>query len=159
MRIGFGYDIHKLVSGRKLYLGGVVIPSEKGEMGHSDGDVLIHALIDALLGAAVLGDIGTHFPPDDPLYKDISSRILLAETLKLLGQNGCDIINIDCTILLEKPKLLPHIPHIKENLAHALDLTSSSISIKSKTKEGLGSVGQEQAIEAYAVVLIQEQTP
>ncbi|MBN1797048.1 MAG: 2-C-methyl-D-erythritol 2,4-cyclodiphosphate synthase [Spirochaetales bacterium] len=158
MRIGFGYDIHKLVSGRTLYIGGVVIPSDKGELGHSDGDVLIHALIDALLGAAALGDIGAYFPPEDPQYKGISSRILLVKTLTLLREKGYTIINIDCTVILEKPKLLPHIGNIRENLAHDLNLPCSSISIKSKTKEGLGFTGQEQAIEAYTIVLIQEQT-
>jgi 2-C-methyl-D-erythritol 2,4-cyclodiphosphate synthase len=157
MRIGFGYDIHKLVKGRKLIIGGVCIPCEKGELGHSDGDVLIHALIDALLGAAALGDIGTHFPPDDPSYKDISSRILLAKTLKLLRQKHWSIINIDCMIILEKPKLLAHISQIKERLAHELDCAPSMISIKCKTKEGMDSVGQEQAIEAYSVVLLQKQ--
>ena len=158
MRIGFGYDIHRLENGRNLYLGGVLIPSAKGELGYSDGDVLIHSLIDALLGAAALGDIGTHFPPQEPQYKDISSLILLRKTLDILKQHSYTIINIDCTIVLEKPKLLPHISRIKENLASELGLEPSFVSIKSKTKEGLESVGQEQAIEAYATVLVQKHT-
>ena len=155
MRIGFGYDIHRLKSGRGLYLGGVLIPSAKGELGHSDGDVLVHALIDALLGAAALGDIGTHFPSEDAQYKDISSLILLRKTVDMLGAQSYKILNIDCTVVLEKPKLLPHVPRIKETLARELGLAPTLVSIKSKTKEGLDSVGKERAIEAYAVVLVQ----
>jgi 2-C-methyl-D-erythritol 2,4-cyclodiphosphate synthase len=158
MRIGFGYDIHKLVKGHKLIIGGVDIPCEKGELGHSDGDVLIHALIDALLGAAALGDIGTHFPPDDPRYKDISSRVLLAQTLRLVSQTQWSIVNVDCTIILEKPRLRTFVARIREQLAHDLDCTPATISIKCKTKEGLDCVGQEQAIEAYSAVLLQKRT-
>jgi 2-C-methyl-D-erythritol 2,4-cyclodiphosphate synthase len=158
MRIGFGYDIHRLQCGRNLFLGGVLIPSAKGELGYSDGDVLIHSLIDALLGAAALGDIGTHFPSHDPQYKGISSLVLLRKTLALLKQHNYKILNIDCTVILEKPKLLSHITGIKENLARELALDPSSISLKSKTKEGLESVGKQKAIEAYAIVLVHKQT-
>jgi 2-C-methyl-D-erythritol 2,4-cyclodiphosphate synthase len=155
MRTGFGYDIHRLKKGRGLYLGGVLIPSAKGELGHSDGDVLIHALIDALLGAAALGDIGMHFPSGDAQYKDISSLVLLQKTVDMLRQQKFKILNIDCTVILEKPKLLPHVPRIKETLARELGLAPDCISIKSKTKEGLDSVGKIRAIEAYAVALVQ----
>jgi 2-C-methyl-D-erythritol 2,4-cyclodiphosphate synthase len=154
MRVGFGYDIHRLVEGRPLMLAGCVVPFELGEDGHSDGDVLIHALIDALLGAAALGDIGTHFPPGDPEYKDISSRILLVRTRDLLQNNGFSIQNCDCTVVIERPKLLPHIPLMKANLAVDLGLFEAAISIKAKTKESVDATGRGEAIESYAVALI-----
>lgn len=154
MRVGFGYDIHRLVPGRPLVIGGVTIPHELGEDGHSDGDVLIHALIDAMLGAAVMGDIGTHFPPGNPQFKDISSRILLAKTRAMLSQGGYDIVNCDCTVVLEIPKLAPFIAAIRNTLASDLGIPVTGVSVKAKTKEGLDSTGTGNAMEAYAVVLI-----
>jgi 2-C-methyl-D-erythritol 2,4-cyclodiphosphate synthase len=154
MRIGFGYDIHKLVPGRDLMIGGVVVPHNLGEEGHSDGDVLIHALIDALLGALSLGDIGTHFPPGDLQYKNISSRILLQKTKELVMDKGRTIINCDCTVVLERPKLAPHIVQIKKLIAEDLCINESDVSVKAKTKEGLDATGSGFAIEAYAVVLL-----
>jgi 2-C-methyl-D-erythritol 2,4-cyclodiphosphate synthase len=158
MRVGFGYDIHKLVTGRKLLLGGVEIPSSVGEKAHSDGDVLIHAVIDALLGAASLGDIGKHFPPGDPAFKGISSRLLLAKTKTLIHNHGYTISNIDSTIILERPKLLPHITAMKEHIASDLGIVPGDISIKGKTKEQCDATGAGEAVEAYAVVLLLTQT-
>ncbi len=155
MRVGLGYDIHRLVKNRRLYLGGMVIPWNKGEMGHSDGDVLIHALIDALLGAAAMGDIGTHFPPEDPAYKNISSETLLQKTIELISARSYSIVNIDATIILEKPKLLPFVPRIKNSLSRLTRTDASLISLKCKTKEGMGNVGRGKAIEAYVIVLLQ----
>jgi 2-C-methyl-D-erythritol 2,4-cyclodiphosphate synthase len=154
MRVGFGYDIHRLKPGRKLILGGMVIPSEFGEDGHSDGDTLIHAVIDALLGAVALGDIGTFFPATDPLYKDIDSGILLKETLRLMQGKGVKIVNLDCTIILEAPKISPFRKKIQESLAALMQLEPAQVSIKAKTKEGLDSTGQGEAVEAHAVVLV-----
>jgi 2-C-methyl-D-erythritol 2,4-cyclodiphosphate synthase len=156
MRVGFGYDIHRLVADRALVIGGVNIPHQKGEEGHSDGDVLSHAIIDAMLGATSMGDIGTHFPPGDPKFKDISSRILLIKTRDMLEDAGWKIVNCDCTVVLEEPRLAPHIPDIKASIAEDLNLSISHISIKAKTKEKLGPVGNGEAIEAYAVMLIEE---
>jgi 2-C-methyl-D-erythritol 2,4-cyclodiphosphate synthase len=157
MRVGFGYDIHKLVAGRKLMLGGVEIPSPLGEKAHSDGDALIHAIIDALLGAASLGDIGKYFPPSDPAYKDISSRVLLSETATLIRDHGYTISNIDSTVILEKPKLLPHIASMKDTIASDLGLPTGDVSIKGKTKEQCDAAGAGEAVEAYAVVLLIQQ--
>jgi 2-C-methyl-D-erythritol 2,4-cyclodiphosphate synthase len=154
MRIGQGYDIHRLGENRRLVLGGVQIPSALGEIGHSDGDVLIHAIIDALLGAAAAGDIGTLFPPSDPEFTDISSRILLKQTVDLILRRGFEIGNIDCTVVLEGPKLLPFREEIRKTLSVDLGVSEKDISIKAKTKEGLGAVGNLAAIEAYAVVLL-----
>ena len=154
IRIGFGYDIHKLIPQRDLLLGGVKIDSPVGEEGHSDADVLIHAIIDALLGAASLGDIGSHFPPSDAQYKDISSRILLKKVHSLIKEIDFTIINIDSTIILEKPKIQSYSPRIKVNLAQDLNLNQQKLSVKAKTKEGIGQVGRGLAIEAYAVVLL-----
>jgi 2-C-methyl-D-erythritol 2,4-cyclodiphosphate synthase len=130
------------------------VEHHKGEEGHSDGDALIHALIDALLGAAAMGDIGTHFPPGDPEYKDISSRVLLVKTREMLDSGGWSIINCDCTVILEYPKLSPYIPSIRETLAKDLGIHPSCVSVKAKTKEGLDATGSGEAIEAYAVVLV-----
>ncbi len=155
-RIGFGYDIHKLIEGRKLILAGVDFPSPVGCLAHSDGDVLIHAVIDALLGAAALGDIGQHFPPDDPVWKDVSSKKLLRQVCDLLSKHGYRVHNVDSTIILEKPKLLPFKEKMRENLSGTMHVPLHSISIKGKTKEQCDAAGAGEAIEAYAVVLITE---
>lgn len=151
MRAGTGYDIHRLVEGRRLVLGGVAIPSEKGEEAHSDGDVLLHALIDALLGAAALGDIGSHFPDTDPEYKDIESARLLERTLEMTGR---DIVNIDATVFLERPKLRGYIDAIRESLSRLTGLDMEYISVKAKTAEGLGPVGEGKAVAAAVTVLL-----
>ena len=157
MRIGFGYDNHILVPGRKLILGGVSIPNALGAEAHSDGDALIHALIDALLGAGALGDIGQHFPPSDEQYRNISSRILLERTLETLSAAGFRPRNVDATVVLEKPRLGPFLPAMRSNLSEDLGIPVSAISIKAKTKEGLGPTGRGLAVEAYAVALVVEQ--
>lgn len=156
VRVGFGWDIHRLVEGRRLVLGGVHIPFPKGLLGHSDGDALAHALIDALLGAAALGDIGTHFPPTDPQYKDADSTALLAQAVHLLAQQGWRIGNVDCTIVTEQPTLRPFLDGMREKLANCLGVPVESISIKAKTAEGLGPIGKQEAIAAYAVALVEE---
>lgn len=151
MRIGQGCDLHRLTRGRKLYLGGVEIPSELGEEAHSDGDVLIHAIIDSLFGALAMGDIGSHFPPSDMQYKDIPSLVLLARTLDI---TKAEIINLDCTVVLERPKLRPYIDAIRTSLAGVLGIDVSRISVKAKTNEGVGSEGKMEAISAQATVLL-----
>ncbi len=151
MRIGFGNDIHRLAEGRDLMLGGIRIPSEKGEIAHSDGDVLIHALIDAILGAFALGDIGAFFPPSDDKWKDADSRTLLKEILKLTKP---EIINIDAVITLEKPKLRGHIEDIRVSLSELLSLDKSRISVKAKTNEGLGDIGQGLAVKAECILRV-----
>ena len=156
MRIGFGYDNHRLVPGRTLILGGVLIPSAAGPEAHSDGDALIHALIDALLGACALGDIGQLFPPSDEQYRDISSRILLQRTLGVLSEAGFRPRNVDATILLESPHLGQHIKQMRSTLSTDLDIPAAAISVKAKTKEGMGPTGQGRAVEAYAVALVEE---
>ncbi len=153
LKIGFGYDIHRLEQGRKLIIGGVEIEYEKGLLGHSDGDVLIHAIIDAILGACSRGDIGQHFPDDDPRYKDISSLKLLSKVHDLVSKMG-RIMHIDCTLIAERPKLASHIQKMKANIGEALKIDSDKISIKAKTAEGLGVVGEGGAIEAYSVALV-----
>jgi len=154
MRIGHGYDIHRLVADRPLVLGGVIIPAEKGEAGHSDGDALVHAIIDALLGAAALSDIGTHFPPGDPAYRDIKSTELLAKTMKLVKEAGFSVANVDSTVILEQPMLKPHMQVIRSALARTMNLENSRISVKAKTMEGLNSTGRGDSVEAHAVVLL-----
>ena len=156
MRIGTGWDLHRLKEGRKLMLGGEHIPFHSGEEAHSDGDVLIHSVIDAILGAAALGDIGTHFPPSDPQYKNISSIVLLEKTMDLLSESGYRIINLDTTIILQEPKLKPYIRTIREKLAIALSLDINRISVKAKTKEKVDATGEGRAIESIASVLIEE---
>ena len=156
MKIGFGYDVHKLAKGRKLILGGIHIPFNKGLIGHSDADALIHAIIDSLLGAANLGDIGIHFPDTDEAYKNISSAILLEKTKLLLQKSRYKIINIDATIVLEKPKLTAYIVDMKEIIADKLDITSTQISIKATREEGMGFVGNGEGIKVFAVCLIEE---
>lgn len=156
MRVGLGYDLHKLVPNRDLIIGGVSIPYHLGEEAHSDGDVLIHAIIDSLFGAAALGDIGTHYPPSDNKWKDISSIILLKDCVKKLHNSGYSIGNIDCTVILEKPKLKPHNETIRNSLSKALQIPVSSISLKGKTKEGVDATGENRAIEAHVIALILE---
>jgi 2-C-methyl-D-erythritol 2,4-cyclodiphosphate synthase len=156
MRTGFGYDVHRLVEGRKLILGGVEVPFEKGLLGHSDADVLLHAVIDALIGAAGLGDIGKHFPPDDNAFKDISSMDLLARTKALIEEKGYGVNNIDSTIVCQAPKLLGHIPGMVKNIENALGLPPGTVNVKAKTEEGLGFTGTGEGIKAYAVALIME---
>ena len=155
MRIGHGYDVHRLVEGRKLILGGVEIPWEKGLLGHSDADVLLHALMDAILGAAALGDIGQHFPDSDERYAGADSLRLLAEVARLLNEAGYRLVNADCTILAQRPKLMPHIPQMRANIARALEADVDAISVKATTEEGLGFTGDGSGIAAHAVVLIE----
>lgn len=154
MRIGNGYDVHKLVCGRKLILGGVDIPYEKGLLGHSDADVLLHAIMDALLGAAALRDIGYHFPDNDPEYKDISSIELLKRTAELIKEKGYRIVNIDATIIAQRPKLRDHIDKMIENIAGALSVKKDDVNVKATTEEGLGFTGEGLGISALAVCLI-----
>ncbi len=156
MRIGHGYDVHRLVEGRKLILGGVNIPYEKGLLGHSDADVLTHAVMDALLGAAALGDIGKHFPDSDPAYKGADSLALAREVAKLLKAKNYRVGNVDATILAQAPKLAPHIPQMRENLALALGIPTDAVSVKATTEEGLGFTGTGEGIAAHAVCLIEE---
>lgn len=155
-KIGLGYDIHRLVEDRDLIIGGVKIPYEKGLLGHSDADVLIHAIIDALLGAANLADIGTLFPDTDPKYKDANSIMLLRNVIELVKEKGYKINNIDSNIIAQAPKMMPYIPEMKATLAKAMDIDIESISIKAKTKEKLDSVGEKLAIETNAVVLLEK---
>ncbi len=154
-RVGIGYDVHQLVEGRPLIIGGISIKHTKGALGHSDADVLLHAIIDALLGAAGLGDIGSHFPDDDPDYKDADSKMLLAEVVGLLGEKGYTIGNIDSTIVLQQPKLNPFIPEMQKQIADILGVSENEVSIKAKTNEHLGFLGRQEGVAAYAVVLIQ----
>lgn len=156
MRIGMGYDVHKLVEGRDLILGGVTIPWEKGLLGHSDADVLIHAVMDALLGAAALGDIGKHFPDTDPAYKGISSILLLEHVAALLKENGYAVGNIDATIIAQKPKMAPHIPQMRRNMAEALGIPESRLNVKATTEEGLGFTGRGEGIASQAICLLEE---
>jgi len=156
MRIGFGYDVHRLVEGRRLVLGGVEIPHEKGLLGHSDADVLVHAVMDALLGAAGLGDIGRHFPDSDSQYRGISSIILLARVREILAGHGYVPHNIDSTIVAQAPRLSPHIERMREIMAGALGAGPASINVKATTTEGLGFAGSGQGISAYAVALVRE---
>ncbi len=153
-RIGLGYDIHKLTEGRDLIIGGVKITHEKGLLGHSDADVLIHAIIDAMLGALALSDIGTLFPDTDDLYKDADSTILLRDVYKLIKEKKYAIENIDSNIIAQQPKMMPYIPKMKEVLSQILSIEPDRLSIKAKTNEKMDAVGQELAIEAHAVVLL-----
>lgn len=156
MRIGLGYDLHRLVPDRPLILGGVQIPFEKGLAGHSDADVLAHAITDALLGAAALGNIGMHFPDTDPRYKDADSLFLLGEVVAMVRRAGYSIVNIDANVVAQRPKLNPHIQAIRERLAEVLDLPLDRVSVKAKTNEQVGPEGREEAISAQAVVLIED---
>lgn len=156
IRIGHGYDVHRLVEGRKLILGGVDIPYEKGLLGHSDADVLLHAIADALLGAAALGDIGKHFPDTDEKYKDADSLVLLGEVVKLLGEKGCKVGNIDATVIAQKPKLMTYIPKMRENIAETLGVDIDFVNIKATTEEKLGFTGSGEGISAHAVCVIEK---
>ena len=156
MRIGTGYDVHRLVAGRKLMIGGVDIPFEKGLLGHSDADVLLHAICDAMLGAAGLGDIGRHFPDTAPIYKDISSLMLLEEVRRLLAEAGFRVHNVDATIVAEKPKMAPHIANMVRNIAGAIKVDRSAVNVKATTTEGLGFTGRDEGMAACAVVLLRK---
>ena len=156
MRVGLGYDVHRLVEGRDLILGGVKIPYEKGLLGHSDADVLLHALTDALLGAAALGDIGRHFPDTDERYRGISSLILLERAYTLVKERGYSLGNADMVLILQKPKLKEYIPSMEENIAGALSCEKERISVKATTEEGLGFTGQGEGVSAKAIVLLEK---
>lgn len=151
LRVGIGYDVHRLSEGRALILGGVEIPSSKGPVGHSDGDVVVHAVIDALLGAAALGDIGKHFPDTDARYAGVSSLLLLRDVHRKLQGERYRVMNIDATVVLEQPKLAPHVPAMRANIAGALNIEKGQVSIKATTSEGMGFVGSGEGIAAYAV--------
>ena len=155
MRIGHGYDVHKLTEGRKLILGGVDIPYEKGLLGHSDADVLVHAVMDALLGAAALGDIGRHVPDTDPAYAGADSLVLLDHVMELLRARGWKVGNVDATILAQRPKLAPHIPQMRENLAVHMGTDLDRVNVKATTEEGLGFTGAGLGIAAHAVCLLE----
>lgn len=156
MRIGHGYDVHKLVDGRHLILGGVNIPYEKGLLGHSDADVVLHAVCDALLGAAGLGDIGKHFPDNDAKYKDIDSRILLRSVVNKINHAGFKVSNIDVTIIAQAPKLASYIPLMCENIANDVNIIDSRVNVKATTEEGLGFTGEKLGISTHAVCLLEE---
>lgn len=156
MRVGYGYDVHRLTEGRRCIIGGVDIPFEKGLLGHSDADVLLHAITDALLGAAVLGDIGSHFPDTDPNYAGADSLLLLKEAARLVRQAGWQIGNVDSTVVAQRPKLAPHIRQMRENIALALEISPEQISVKGKTEEGLGFTGTGEGIAAHAVCLLEK---
>ena len=155
MRIGMGYDVHRLVEGRDLIIGGVAIPFEKGLLGHSDADVLLHAIMDSLLGAAALGDIGKHFPDTDNTYKGVSSIFLLNKVGQLLIDKAYKIINIDATIIAQKPKMAPHIESMRENISNALGIDIGKINIKATTEEGLGFTGSGEGISSQSICLIE----
>jgi 2-C-methyl-D-erythritol 2,4-cyclodiphosphate synthase len=154
MRIGQGFDVHQLVEGRELIIGGVTVPYEKGLLGHSDADVLLHAVCDALLGAAALGDIGRHFSDTDPQYKNIDSRVLLKKVCGLLGKNGYRVINIDATVIAQAPRLAIHIPAMIANIAQDIGINTADVNVKAKTAEHLGPVGRGEGIEAEVICLI-----
>lgn len=156
MRIGMGYDVHRLVENRKLILGGVEIPYEKGLLGHSDADVLLHAIMDALLGAAALGDIGKHFPDTDPAYKGISSILMLEHVGRLLEKEGIRIGNIDATVIAQRPKLAPYVMNMRENIAKALSIDIDQINVKATTEEGLGFTGEGLGIASNAICLVEK---
>lgn len=155
MRIGHGYDVHRLVEGRKLFIGGVEIPHTMGLLGHSDADVLLHAVCDALLGAAALGDIGKHFPDSDERYKGIDSKILLSHCADLLGEKGYSVCNVDCTVIAQKPKLAPYIEAMRECIASCIGIEKNCVNVKATTEEKLGFTGNEEGIAAHAVTIIE----
>ena len=156
LRIGHGYDVHKLVEGRKLIVGGVEIPHEKGLLGHSDADVLLHAVSDALLGAAALGDIGCLFPDNDPKFEGADSLMLLREVVSVLKKEGYSVSNIDCTLIAQRPKMRPHIDEMRRNIADACGISSDFVSVKATTEEKLGFMGREEGISAHAVCIIEK---
>lgn len=155
VRVGLGYDIHRLVLGRPCILGGVTIPSDVGPEGHSDADVVLHALMDAMLGALALGDIGQHFPNTDPKYKDANSMTLLGHIVKIVKERGYRVANCDIMVITEVPKMAPHIPEMRDVIAKALSVGTSGVSIKATTNEGLGSIGRREGIAAQAVCLLE----
>ena len=157
-RVGIGYDVHRLAMGRALVLGGVAIPAERGLLGHSDADVALHAIMDALLGAAALGDIGEHFPPSDPAYRGIDSRELLAQVRDLVAGAGWTVVNIDCTIVAERPKIMPHTPAMRAAIGEALGIAPDRIGIKATTNEGIGFIGREEGIAALAVAALSRES-
>jgi 2-C-methyl-D-erythritol 2,4-cyclodiphosphate synthase len=157
--VGFGWDLHRLEPGRPLFLGGLRIESPVGEVAYSDGDVLLHALIDAILGSAALGDIGTHFPPGNPQWKNAASTDLLSRTLRLFHEASFTLVNLDATVIIERPKLAPHIEPIRRNLAELLLLPYQSISVKAKSKEQVDAVGRGEAVEAHCAVLAERMDP
>jgi len=156
MRAGIGWDSHRLVPGRPLVLGGVRIPHDRGEEGHSDGDALIHAVIDALLGPAGLGDIGSNFPPDAEEYRAVDSRLLLKKTAAMLAARGARIVNVDCVVIIERPKILPHVAEMRRRLAEDMAIDVERVTVKAKTAEGLDSIGSGDAVAAQVVALIEE---
>lgn len=156
LRIGSGYDVHKLVEGRKLILGGVEIPHTKGVLGHSDGDVLIHAIMDAMLGALALGDIGQHFPDTDMKYENIDSTILLTRVKELIAERGYRVINLDSIIVLQKPKVKPYIEAMRKRVAEVLEIDIDQVSVKATTEEKLGFTGDESGVKSYCVVLLEK---
>ncbi len=155
-RIGSGVDFHRLVEGRELWVGGVLIPHHKGAWGHSDADVLLHAICDALLGSLGLGDIGTHFPDTDPTYKNIDSKILLERTITLIRKENYSVVNIDCTVCLETPKIKPYTEAMREIIAHITGINKGDVSIKATTTEQMGFAGREEGLMAYATVLVRK---
>jgi len=155
IRVGFGFDVHQLVEGRELWLGGVLIPHSTGALGHSDADVLLHALCDALLGAAALGDIGQHFPDTDGRWKGADSKRLLEGVVQLLAQKDWTVGNVDCTLILERPKIMPYVPAMRQAIAPLLKVDVDAVSIKATTSEKLGYIGREEGVAAHAVALIQ----
>jgi 2-C-methyl-D-erythritol 2,4-cyclodiphosphate synthase len=157
IRTGIGYDVHQFAEGRPMVLGGVRIPFDRGLLGHSDADVLLHAIADAILGAAALGDIGAHFPPSDPAFKDADSRLLLAESCRLLSRAGYRVVNLDATIIAEAPRILPHVPQMREAIAHACGITIDDVSVKATTNERMGFVGREEGIAALAIATIERE--
>lgn len=156
IRVGFGFDVHQLAEGEEFWLGGILVPHEKGAVGHSDADVLIHTICDAILGAADLRDIGFHFPDTDQKYKGIDSKILLKDVMAVLRKEGYELGNVDATIALQKPKINPHIPEMKKVLAEVMSVSPGQVSIKATTTEKLSFVGREEGVSAYAVALIQK---
>lgn len=157
IRVGFGFDVHQLIGERDFWLGGILIPHTKGALGHSDADVMLHSICDALLGAAALGDIGKHFPDTSNEFKNIDSKILLKKVCELIAENGYSISNIDTTLCLEKPKIAPHIPQMRKAISEVMNLEEGRISIKATTNEKMGFIGREEGIVSYAVALIKKE--
>ena len=154
-RVGHGYDVHKLVEGRKFILGGVEIPHSRGLLGHSDADVLVHAVMDSLLGAIALGDIGRHFPDTDEKYRGVSSIVLLKEVSNFLKKRGASVVNVDATIILQKPKVAPYIEAMRANIAEALEVSVEQVNVKATTEEHLGFTGREEGVSAHSVTLVE----
>lgn len=158
IRVGFGFDVHQLVEGRELWLGGVLVPHTVGALGHSDADVLLHAVCDALLGAVALGDIGQHFPDTDARWKGADSKVLLKAVVDLLHERGWEVGNVDASLVLEKPKIMPHVPAMRATMAPLLGVGEDAVSIKATTNEKMGYVGRQEGVCAYAVALVQRRT-